>query len=89
MENHEKATQVLDRQITEVRTKINQAKIIIADVFIKTASIDVKDIRTPRDVLPFIEEMEKMAHSLSTVKVQEKVLAVLIKSRAEIETAST
>lgn len=89
METQEKATQVLDRQIAEVQTKINQTKINIADVFIKTTSIDVQDIRSPKDVLPFIEDMEKMPHYLSTVKAQEKVLAALTKSRAEIETALT
>ena len=89
METQEKATQVLDRQIAEVQTKINQTKINIADVFIKTTSIDVQDIRSPKDVLPFIEDMEKMPHYLSTVKAQEKVLAALTISRAEIETALT
>lgn len=89
METQEKATQVLDRQIAEVQTKINQTKINIADVFIKTTSIDVQDIRSPKDVLPFIEDMEKMPYYLSTVKAQEKVLAALTKSRAEIETALT
>lgn len=89
MENQEKATQVLDRQIAEVQTKINQAKINIADVVIKTTSVDVQDIRTPKDALPFIEDMEKMPHYLNTVKAQEKVLAALTKSRAEIENALT
>lgn len=89
METQEKATQVLDRQIAEVQTKINQAKINIADVLIKTTSVDIQDIRSPKDALPFIEDMEKMPHYLNTVKAQEKVLAALTKSRAEIETALT
>ena len=89
METQEKATQVLDRQNAEVQTKIYQTNMIIADVCIKTTSIDVQDIRSPKDVLPFIEYMEKMPYYLSTVKAQEKVLAALTKSRAEIETALT
>lgn len=87
MENQEKATQVLDRQIAEVQEKITQAKINIADVVIKTTSVDIQDIRTPKDTLPFVEDMERMPHYLSTVKSQEKVLAALTKSRAEILTA--
>lgn len=87
MENQEKATQVLDRQIAEVQEKITQAKINIADVVIKTTSVDIQDIRTPKDALPFVEDMERMPHYLSTVKSQEKVLAALTKSRAEIVTA--
>lgn len=87
MENQEKATQVLDRQIAEVQEKITQAKINIADVVIKTTSVDIQDIRTPKDALPFVEDMERMPNYLSTVKSQEKVLAALTKSRAEIVTA--
>ena len=89
METQEKATQVLDKQISEVQAKINQAKINIADVFIKTTSIDIQDIRSTKDALPFIEDMEKLPHYLNTVKAQEKVLAALTKSRAEIVIAIT
>lgn len=87
MENQETATQVLDRQIADVQEKITQAKINIADVVIKTTSVDIQDIRSPKDMLPLVEDMEKMPHYLSTVKSQEKVLAALTKSRAEIATA--
>lgn len=87
MENQETATQVLDRQITDVQEKITQAKLNIADVVIKTTSVDIQDIRSPKDMLPLVEDMEKMPHYLSTVKSQEKVLAALTKSRAEIATA--
>ena len=87
MENQEKATQVLDRQIAEIQEKITHAKINIADVVIKTTSVDIQDIRTPKDALPFVEDMEKMPQYLSTVKSQEKILAALTKSRAEIVTA--
>ena len=87
MENQKKVTQVLDRQIADVQEKITQAKINIADVVIKTTSVDIQDIRSPKDILPFVEDMERMPHYLSTVKSQEKVLAALTKSRTEIETA--
>lgn len=87
MENQETATQVLDRQIADVQEKITQAKINIADVVIKTTSLDIQGLRTPKDALPFIEEIEKMPHYLITVKSQEKVLAALTKSRTEIVTA--
>lgn len=87
MENQETATQVLDRQIADVQEKITQAKLNIADVVIKTTSVDIQDIRSPKDMLPLIEDMERMPHYLNTVKSQEKVLAALTKSRAEIATA--
>ena len=87
MENQETATQVLDRQIADVQEKITQAKLNIADVVIKTTSVDIQDIRSPKDMLPLVEDMERMPHYLNTVKSQEKVLAALTKSRAEIATA--
>lgn len=87
MENQETATQVLDRQIADVQGKITQAKLNIADVVIKTTSVDIQDIRSPKDMLPLVEDMERMPHYLNTVKSQEKVLAALTKSRAEIATA--
>ncbi len=87
METQEKATQVLDRQIAEVQEKITQAKINIADVVIETTNVDIQDLRTPKDYLPLAEKIEKMPHYLNTVKSQEKVLAALTKSRAEILTA--
>lgn len=87
MENQETATQVLDRQIADVQEKITQAKLNIADVVIKATSVDIQDIRSPKDMLPLVEDMERMPHYLNTVKSQEKVLAALTKSRAEIATA--
>lgn len=87
MENQETATQVLDRQIADVQEKITQAKLNIADVVIKTTSVDIQDIRSPKDMLPLVEDMERMPHYLNTVKSQEKVLAALTKSRTEIATA--
>lgn len=87
MDNQEKATLVLDKQIADAQEKITQAKINIADVVIKTTNVDVQDLRTPKDYLPLAEEIEKMPYYLNTVKSQEKVLAALTKSREEIATA--
>lgn len=89
METQEKATLVLDKQIADVQEKINQTKISIADVVIKTTSVDISSIQSRKDLLPFVEDMDKMPNYLSTVKEQEKILAALTKSRAEIETALT
>lgn len=87
MENQEKATQVLDRQIAEVQEKIIQTKINIADVFIKTTNVDMSLIRSPKDLLPYAEDIEKMPQYLTAVKEHENVLDALTKSRAEIVTA--
>lgn len=88
MENQEKATQVLDRQIAEVQEKIIQTKINIADVFIKTTNVDMSLIRSPKDLLPYAEDIEKMPQYLTSIKEQESALAALTKSRTEIVTAS-
>lgn len=85
MEN--KAMQILDQQIAEAEEKITQAKINIADVVIKTISVDIRDINSPKDILPFVEDVDKMPQYLSSVKENEKILAALTKSRAEISTA--
>lgn len=88
METQEKATQILDRQIAEVQEKINQTKINIADVFIKTFNVDMREIRSPKDFLPYAEDIEKMPQYLTAVKEHENVLDALTKSRTEIVTAS-
>lgn len=88
MENQEKATQVLDRQIAEVQEKIIQTKINIADVFIKTTNVDMSLIHSPKDLLPYAEDIEKMPQYLTSIKEQESALAALTKSRTEIVTAS-
>lgn len=89
METQEKATQVLDRQIADVQEKINQTKINIADVVIKTTSVDISTIKSHKDLLPFVEDIDKMPEYMRSVKEYEKVLAALTKSRTEIETALT
>lgn len=84
MEN--KAMQVLDQQIAETEEKITQAKINIADVVIKTTNVDIRDIKSPKDMMPFVEDIEKMPRYLTSVKENERILAALTKSRAEIST---
>lgn len=84
MEN--KAMQVLDQQIAEAKEKITQAKISIADAVINAINVDIRDIKSPKDMLPVAEEIEKMPKYLSSVKENEKILAALTKSRDEIST---
>ncbi len=85
MEIQNKAIQVLDKQIFEVQSKINQTKIDIANAFIKAIGIDIQSIKTAKDVMPIIENAENMSQYLDIVKAQEKILAVLNKSREEIQ----
>ena len=89
MDNQVKATQVFDMQIAEVQEKIDSVKINIADVVIKTSNIDIKTIKSPKDLLPFVDDIDKMPEYMRSVKEHEKVLAALIKSRAEIESVYT
>ena len=84
MEN--KAMQILDQQIAEAEEKITQAKINIADVVIKTINLDIRRIKSPKDALPFVEDVEKLPQFLTSVKENERILAALTKSRAEIST---
>ena len=84
MEN--KAMQILDQQIAEAEEKITQAKINIADVVIKTINLDIRGIKSPKDALPFVEDVEKLPQFLNSVKENERILAALTKSRAEIST---
>ncbi len=85
MEN--KATAVLDQQITDIQQKIIKAKANIADVVIRTMDMDIRNIKSPKDMLPYIEDVDKMPQYLRDVKVNEKLLAALTQSRNDIETA--
>lgn len=87
MENQEKATLVLDKQISEVQEKITQTKLNIADLFIRTYEMDIRKIQGPKDMLPLVNDVENLHESLNSLKEQEKVFAALTKSRAEIEAA--
>ena len=84
METQEKFTQVLDRQIANIQEKIIKTKVNIADLFIKTISTDIKTIQDPKDMLPFIEEVEKIPVFIDEIKHQESILELLNKSRNEI-----
>lgn len=85
MEN--KATVVLDQQIADIQQKIIKAKANIADVVIRTMDMDIRNIKSPKDMLPYIEDVDKMPQYLRDVKVNEKLLAALTQSRNDIETA--
>ncbi len=89
METQEKATQVLDRQIAEIQEKMIQTKVNIADLFIRTYEMDVRKIRSPKDMMPFVDDIDNLHELLLSLKSQENLFAALTKSRAEIETALT
>ena len=85
MEN--KATAVLDERIADIQQKITQAKVNIADVLIRTMDLDIRDIKSPKDALPFVEDIDKLPQYLREVKVNENLLTTLIQSRNDIENA--
>ena len=82
MEN--KAIAVLDKQIADIQQKINQAKVNIADIIIRTMDIDVRNIKCPKDMLPYIEDVDKMPQYLKEVKTNEKILTTLTQFRNDI-----
>ncbi len=85
MEN--KATAVLDERIADIQQKITQAKVNIADVLIRTMDLDIRDIKSPKDALPFVEDIDKLPQYLREVKVNENLLIALTQSRNDIENA--
>ena len=85
MEN--KATAVLDQRIVDIQQKITQAKVNIADVVIRTMDMDVRNIKSPKDMLPYVEDIDKMPQYLREVKVNENLLTALTQSRNDIENA--
>uniref|UniRef100_UPI004027786F hypothetical protein n=1 Tax=Candidatus Stercorousia sp. TaxID=3048886 RepID=UPI004027786F len=85
MEN--KATAVLDERIADIQQKITQAKVNIADVLIRTMDLDIRDIKSPKDALPFVEDIDKLPQYLREVKVNENLLTALTQSRNDIENA--
>ena len=85
MEN--KATAVLDERIADIQQKITQAKVNIADVLIRTMDLDIRDIKSPKDALPFVEDIDKLPQYLREVKVNESLLTALTQSRNDIENA--
>ena len=85
MEN--KATAVLDQRIIDIQQKITQAKVNIADVVIRTMDMDIRNIKSPKDMLPYVEDIDKMPQYLREVKVNENLLTALTQSRNDIENA--
>lgn len=85
MEN--KATAVLDERIADIQQKITQAKVNIADVLIRTMDMDIRNIKSPKDMLPYVEDIDKMPQYLREVKVNENLLTALTQSRNDIENA--
>ena len=85
MEN--KATAVLDERIADIQQKITQAKVNIAHVLIRTMDLDIRDIKSPKDALPFVEDIDKLPQYLREVKVNENLLTALTQSRNDIENA--
>lgn len=85
MEN--KATAVLDQRIVDIQQKITQAKVNIADVVIRTMDMDIRNIKSPKDMLPYVEDIDKMPQYIREVKVNENLLTALTQSRNDIENA--
>lgn len=85
MEN--KATAVLDQRIVDIQQKITQAKVNIADVVIRTMDMDIRNIKSPKDMLPYVEDIDKMPQYLREVNVNENLLTALTQSRNDIENA--
>lgn len=79
-----KATEVLERQIADVKEKIVQNKIEIADLFVKVhnfKSIMNTDFET---LMERISEMNKMVPLLAKLERNETKLEILLKSQTEI-----
>lgn len=79
-----KATEVLERQIADVKEKIVQNKVEIADLFVKVhnfKSIMNSDFET---LMERISEMNKMVPLLAKLERNETKLEILLKSQTEI-----
>ena len=79
------ATQILENQINDLKEKITQIKLGIADVFIFVHRTDISKIHSPKDAFPLMEQMDKMPSYFSELKQAESTLAALEKSRNAIE----
>lgn len=78
-------TQILENQMNDLKEKITKIKLGIADVFIAVHRTDIKNIRSPKDMFPLFEEIDKMPNYLSELKQSESMLEILEKSRMAIE----
>lgn len=82
MGNH--ATEVLERQITEVREKIVQNKVEIADLFVKVHNFKSIMKSDFEELMERITEMDKMGPLIEKLERNETKLETLLKSQAEI-----
>lgn len=85
MEN--KATQILDQKIYEIREAIIQNKLEIADLFIKVYNARSSLQPDFNNFSEMLTNMEKMSKLLSKLSNDETQLETLTKSKEEIEKA--
>ena len=78
------ATEVLERQIAEVREKIVQNKVEIADLFIRVHNFKSIMKSDFEELMERIKEMDKMDPLIEKLERNETKLETLLKSQAEI-----
>lgn len=78
------ATEVLERQIAEVREKIVQNKVEIADLFIRVHNFKSIMKSDFEELMERITEMDKMGPLIEKLEKNETKLETLLKSQAEI-----
>ncbi|MBR5544822.1 MAG: hypothetical protein IKU66_05050 [Clostridia bacterium] len=78
------ATEVLERQIAEVREKIVQNKVEIADLFIRVHNFKSIMKSDFEELMERIKEMDKMDPLIEKLEKNETKLETLLKSQAEI-----
>ena len=79
-----KATEVLEKQIAEVREKIVQNKVEIADLFIRVHNFKSIMKSDFEELMERIKEMDKMDPLIEKLEKNETKLETLLKSQAEI-----
>lgn len=85
MDNREKVTEILEKQISSVKDEITNNKIDIADLFINIHKSDLPSKKELKDVIPIFKQMESMPILISRLSENEAKLEVLINSKSEIE----
>lgn len=78
------ATEVIERQIAEVREKIVQNKVEIADLFIRVHNFKSIMKSDFEELMERIKEMDKMDPLIEKLEKNETKLETLLKSQAEI-----
>lgn len=87
MEN--KITQVLDLQIKEVESEIEENKTNVGDLFLKIHSHKIITDLTPDNVMSAIKKMDKIPPLITKHETLCTKLETLQKAKAEIEKAET